>query len=149
MSEPETASNPALGGHSGQWGLSAILIGSLVMLAFPMVVGLEFGSLAGAYNSPDYVTLAHIDLGVIGAYSLVAGVFVLAGLSLLSAIIGLRHAARSRQPAGLAVGGFFIGVSAVLLTALLLIITNECATWVRGWQKELIAIEAKKQSIKR
>src|SRR5262245_44072576 len=127
--EPRAAAS-----HSGQWGLSAILVGGLVVISFPIVVMSMFGTMVGA-NSNDYLTSSDIDLGVTATYATVIGLLVLAIFALLCGGLGLLSALIRRQPLGLAIGGTVMSIVAVVLAVVLLMIALRSLDWTRDLQK--------------
>jgi hypothetical protein len=128
--------HPSQSGHSGQWGLASVLLGALVVFLFPIMLATEWTCLFAIHNAaPEFIKSEHMDMGVLTAYGVVIGMFVLAGLSLLGAIVGLGYALGRGQPAGLPLGGLVVGALAAVVTLALLYGTHEGATWVREQQK--------------
>lgn len=127
----------APGGNAtaGQWGLSALLIGGLVVILFPIMVMSLFGAMVGAHSN-GYLQSRDIDLGVLAAYVAVGGLIALSLFALLCGFIGLVTAFGRQQGKGLAVGGTVVALVAFVLAALLGVITQRCIDWALDYQKD-------------
>ena len=125
---------PDGGNHSGQWGLASILLSSLVIVLFPLGVGLLFAGMMGAYEDP-FVESRDIDLAITGMYVLVGGLLALAVFALACGIVGLVTARYRRQSVGLSVAGVVISVVAVAVAVVLLLGHLRAAEWARSLQK--------------
>lgn len=123
------------GSHSGQWGLSSILIGGLVVFMFPIVIMSLFGAMTGAFYD-EFLTSSDIDLGVTATYVQVIGLLVLSTVALICAAIGLLSGLMRRQPLGLSISGAFMAIVAIVLGVVLFLIAERCVEWARGYQKE-------------
>jgi hypothetical protein len=111
------------GGHSGQWGLSALLLGALVIILFPMMTALILAVLIGAWEI-DAVKSHHIDFAIIATRVLVYGLLSLGVLALISGVFGLVSAARRRQPFGLSLTGTTAALIAIAVAVVLVQIGN-------------------------
>jgi hypothetical protein len=123
------------GNHAGQWGLAAILLGSLVLILFPMIVGLLFACMVGAYNNA-FLKSDDIDLGITGGWSVVWGVAALAVVALVCGLTGLISSSVRGQPRGLSVAGTLVAVVAVASAVVLVLASQRTAEWLRWLQKE-------------
>jgi hypothetical protein len=141
-SVPNTPPN-SNGTHSGQWGLSALLIGALVVILFPIMVMSFFGAMAGAYTN-DFLQSSDLDLGVITTEVATGGLLALAIFALICGIIGILSAFFRRQPLGLAAGGTVVAIVAVVVTVILVLIADKCIDWTREYQKHRFSPEWKK-----
>ncbi len=130
--QPESSSS---GNHSGQWGLSAILISSLVIILFPIVVMSLFGAMVGA-NTNDFLESRDIDLGVIATRVMVISLILLANFAMLCGFVGFLSGLIRRQAKGLAVAGLVMSIPALVLSIVLGMIANSCIDWSRGLQKD-------------
>ncbi|HEV3146361.1 MAG TPA: hypothetical protein VGZ47_20910 [Gemmataceae bacterium] len=133
---------PAAGGdtHSGQWGLSALLIGGLVVILFPIMVMSFFGAVTAAYGN-DFLQSSDLDLGVLTTEVSTGGLLGLAIFALVCGIIGIMSALFRRQPCGLAAGGTVVEIVAVLLAIVLVVIASKCIDWTREFQKQRFSPE--------
>jgi len=122
------------GNHSGQWGLSSILLSSLIIMLFPLMILLLFVAMYGAYEDP-FVESKDIDLGVLGIWVVTGGLFVISMFAMFSGIRGLNEARRYNQSRGLALGGTILSVVAVGAALVLLLVTARSVEWVRALQK--------------
>ncbi|HLW63874.1 MAG TPA: hypothetical protein VKS79_01060 [Gemmataceae bacterium] len=137
-------SNPTTGGtHSGQWGLSALLIGALVIVLFPIMVMSFFGAMAGAANN-DYLQSSDLDLGVTATEASTGGLLGLAIFALVCGIVGVISTFLRRQPLGLAMGGTVVAIVAVIVAIILVIIASKCIDWTRDFQKQRFSPNWKK-----
>jgi hypothetical protein len=125
---------PGGGNHSGQWGLASVLLGSLVMVLFPLGVFLLFAGMMGAYEDP-FVESRDIDLGVSAMYVLVGGLLAVAAFALVCGVAGLVTAGYRRQSVGLSLAGVVTSVAAVAVAVVLLLILLRSVEWVRSLQK--------------
>jgi hypothetical protein len=123
------------GNHAGQWGLAALLLSALVLILFPLLVGLLFASMVGAYNNA-FLKSEDLDLGISGGWAVVGGVAALAVLALACGVIGLVAAGRRGQPLGLSLAGTIIAVVAVVAGVVLLLAGQRTGEWLRWLQKE-------------
>jgi hypothetical protein len=122
------------GWHSGQWGLSAFMVGALVIVMMPLGIGLMFGSMVGAYGNGDLKS-SDLDLGILVTELLVGGTCLLAVFSLLFGIIGLLTGLYRKQAIGLAAGGTVTGVVAIVMAIILAMVAAGCIEWARDYQK--------------
>jgi hypothetical protein len=114
-------SRPPAGRHAFEWGLSSLIIGSVLTMLFPvsllvMAVG---GGLAmnWRYWDADNLRLADVVAHVVGYMGVGAAI-----LAVLFALFGLLRGAIGRQPLGACVGGLFVSLAAVVLMVMLTII---------------------------
>src|SRR5262245_45149062 len=66
---------------AAEWGLSALLLSTVVLIMFPLMAFLVLGCLIAAWESRG-VQSQHIDFGVIGAYVVVYGLLLLSVFAL-------------------------------------------------------------------
>jgi hypothetical protein len=133
-------SNHRGGSHSGQWGLSAILIGGLVVFMFPIIVMSLFGAMTGAFHN-DFLKPNDIDLGISATYAMVFGLLFLSVIAVGCAVVGVLSGFVRRQPMGLSIGGTVLAVVAVVLAVILLLIAQRCIDWARDYQNERFAVK--------
>ncbi len=131
----EAGSTKAEGSHAAQWGLAAILVGSLVILLFPVGIGLLFAALYGAYEDV-FAESRDFDLGIWGGWVVGGGVVALALFSLVCGIAGLASARARSQPAGLSVAGTVVGLIAVAAAVVLLLAGIRATEWTRWLQEQ-------------
>ena len=123
------------GSHAGQWGLAAILLGSLVLLLTPLLVLLMFAAMLGAYTDP-FVESRDIDLGLWGSWLLVGGVTALALFSLVCGVLGLAAAMSRKQPLGLSLAGTVVALAALSAAVVVILAEVRAAEWTRWFQME-------------
>lgn len=128
-------SKPADGWHAGQWGLSALLIGGLILFMFPIMTMGMFAAMAGAANNA-YLKTSHIDLGIVATYVSVFGLAALAFFALLCGSFGILRGLGGRQPMGLALSGTVVAIVAVVVSIVLCVIAWECIDWAQTYKKE-------------
>ena len=138
-----TSGPTASGTHSGQWGLSALLIGALVVILFPIMVMSFFGAMAGAYNN-EFLQSSDLDLGVTTTQVSTGGLLALAIFALICGIVGIMSAFFRRQPFGLALGGTVVAIVAVIVAIILVLIAQKCIDWTRDFQKHRFGQEWRK-----
>ncbi len=131
----DTNASTANGSHSAQWGLASILIGSLVLVGWPIGMGLLFGSLVAIWHS-DMLESSVLDLGVVGGWVLIGGVSGLALVGLLCGVTGLAAAKSHGQPRGLSVAGTLVSLVAVAAMVVFFLGALQAAEWIRWLQKE-------------
>jgi hypothetical protein len=113
-----------------------MLLGAGVCFMFPLFLALEWLCLyAMDTMAPGLLKSEAVDMGVLTAYVGVGGMIGIAGLGLLSALIGLGYAFGRGQPAGLPLGGLVVSLLAIAMSLALLYGTNEGANWTRDFQK--------------
>jgi hypothetical protein len=137
---PASESNHRGGSHSGQWGLSAILIGGLVVFMFPIIVMSLFGAMTGAFHN-EFLKSNDIDLGVSATYAMVFGLLILSIIAVGCAAIGVLSGLMRRQPMGLSISGMVLAVVAVVLAVILLLIAQRCIDWARDYQKQRFTVK--------
>ena len=115
-----TANTDPQGGHSGHWGLAALLLSALILILFPIAVATILGLLIGAWNINE-VELHHIKFAVLGGRVGIFGLLGLSILALVSGVMGLVRATRRRQPFGLPVAGTAAAVVALAVSVVLVI----------------------------
>lgn len=141
MSHAATSeSNHRGGSHSGQWGLSAILIGGLVVFMFPIVVMSLFGAMTGAFHN-EFLKSNDIDLGISATYAMVFGLLILSIIAVGCAAIGVLSGLMRRQPMGLSIGGTVLALVAIVPGVILLFIGQRCIDWARDYQKEQFGVK--------
>jgi len=131
----ESNSTNSGSGHSGQWGLSALLIGGLVILLFPIMIMSFFGAMVGAYGN-DFLQPGDLDLGILATEAATGGLLFLAVFALISGVIGNMSALFRRQSFGLAAGGTVTAIVAVIVAIVLAVIASKCIDWARDFQKQ-------------
>jgi hypothetical protein len=136
---------PDGGNHSAQWGLSSVLLSSLVIVLFPLGVFLLFAGMMGAYEDP-FVESRDIDLGVSAMYVLVGGLLATAAFALVCGVVGLVTAWYRRQSVGLSLAGVVSAVVAVAVAVVLLLILLRSVEWVRSLQKTRFGPDGIKRS---
>jgi hypothetical protein len=124
----------AQGNHSGQWGLASILLGSLVIILFPMMVALMLATMI-AMVWDDANKSQDVDLGVNAAYLVVFGLFGIAVVGLLCGLFGLATALFRWQPFGLSLAGTVTSVVALAVAGVLVLIMLRSVEWTRDYQK--------------
>jgi hypothetical protein len=134
MTDDSGGRKPDGGSQSWQWGLSSVLLSSLVIVLFPLGVFLLFAGMMGAYEDP-FVESRDIDLGVAVAYVLVGGLLAVATFALVCGVVGLVAACRRGQSVGLSLAGVVTSVVAVAVAVVLLLAQLRAAEWVRSLQK--------------
>lgn len=119
MTTAPNATRPdPLGGHSGQWGLAALLIAFMTIIIMPIELATFSGLLIGAWHI-NAVEWRHIEYSIIGCRVLIYGLLALALLGLFCGFMGLARAVRRKQPFGLSVAGTATAVLAVATAGLL------------------------------
>jgi hypothetical protein len=131
----ETHARGTGGSHAGQWGLAAILLTALVLLLFPLLVGLMLASMWGAYNDV-FLESRDIDLGLRGGWAVVGGIVGLALFALVCAVMGLAAATSRRQPIGLSLAGTVLSLIGLATSVVLLLVAIRTDEWIRWLQKE-------------
>jgi hypothetical protein len=112
-----------LGGHSGQWGLGALLLSFMLLFLFPLITVVILGALIGAWNIYD-VEIRHIDFGVLAGKVIAYSLLGLGGFALLSGLWGILSGLRRGQPLGLPLAGTLASVVALGLCLVLVQITH-------------------------
>jgi hypothetical protein len=120
---PTAVNADSTGGHSGHWGLAALLLGSLLLILFPIALATMLGLLIGAWNINE-VELRHVQFAVLGGRVIVYGLLGLGVLALASGILGLARAGGRRQPFGLPIVGTATALVA-LAAAVVLVVAAE------------------------
>ena len=143
MTSVPNAAPAASGSHSGQWGLSALLIGALVVMLFPIMVMSFFGAMAGAYTN-EFLRSSDLDLGIITTEVSAGVLLALAIFALICGVIAILSALFRRQPVGLTVGGTVVAIVAVIVAVILVLIASKCIDWARDYQKHRFGPESKK-----
>jgi hypothetical protein len=131
----DSGATRAEGGHAAQWGLAAILVGSLVVVLFPIAIGIIFAALYGAYEDV-FAESRDFDLGIRGGWALVGAVAALALFSLICGIAGLASARARSQPVGLSVAGTAVALVAVAAAVVLLFTGVRATEWTRWLQEQ-------------
>ena len=109
--------------HSAQWGLGALLLGGIIILLFPML-SISFLALSVASWHSNSVDRGQLEAGVISSQVVVFSIFALDGVALLCGAWGLVRAIRHGQPFGLPFAGIATSVGALIVTVVLLQVTN-------------------------
>lgn len=112
-----------LANYSGQWGLAALLLGSLVIIFFPLMSVSILGVLIGAWNINE-VELRHIEIAEIGIRVVVYGLLGLSALACFCGVMGLIRAVRHGQSLGLPVAGAPTGLVALAAAIVLVQIAH-------------------------
>jgi hypothetical protein len=134
MAEMGNVGSSRQGNHSGQWGLASVLLGSVVLLLFPMMLALMLSSMV-AMVWDDANESQDVDLGVLTTYVCVFGIAGVAGFAVFCGLIGLASALFRRQSFGLSLAGTFTAVVALAMAGVLVLIMFRVVEWTRDYQK--------------
>jgi hypothetical protein len=122
-----------VGRQAYEWGLSALFIGSVLTILFPvslLVLGLGAALAQNwRYWDPDNLKTADTVARVVGYCGVGAG-----GLGLLFALFGLLRGLIGRQPLGTCIGGLVLSGVGLTLMVMLMIVINVAS---REFYKEL------------